>query len=219
MVKEILKEIGLRLAIGFAKVLKEFLRRINRNYDRLWQRQRAKLIDKYLEPVVVDAKELKEHPECYIEVSPLLEECCPTDTRIVRAAIAETAWGDLYLRIFSVASPGHHQEIVVFIEYSDDILYPAKYSYRQGFLTNKGEFVSRTEAAKIAKAADQVDKDFDKEKLFSEDLWNLTEDYAPFTHHYRTSYFVKLMNMFYSVEHCLQTLISRLTQRLDSIHG
>lgn len=44
----------------------------------------------------------------------------------------------------------------------------------QGFLTDEGRFVQRRQAARIARAAKQVDRDNDY--LFSEDMWSLSED-------------------------------------------
>lgn len=46
----------------------------------------------------------------------------------------------------------------------------------QGFFTSDGEFVGREEAMKIAKAAKQIDKEWPKEDLYSEDLWTPTGD-------------------------------------------
>jgi len=44
--------------------------------------------------------------------------------------------------------------------------------YVQGFLTDKNRFVDREEGAKIALAAEQVDKlNFNKSRLYSEDLY------------------------------------------------
>ena len=44
--------------------------------------------------------------------------------------------------------------------------------YHQGFLTNKGRFVDRKEAAEIALAAKQIEKlQFVDDELFSEDLY------------------------------------------------
>lgn len=46
-------------------------------------------------------------------------------------------------------------------------------SEKQGFFTNKGRFVGRSEAADIALAAKQIDKPI--KILFSEDLWSKSD--------------------------------------------
>lgn len=43
----------------------------------------------------------------------------------------------------------------------------------QGFVTDKGKFVSRKEALKIAKMAGQIPKDHKYPELFSEDMWGV----------------------------------------------
>lgn len=48
----------------------------------------------------------------------------------------------------------------------------------QGFFTSDGEFVSREEAMKIAKAAGQVGPEKKSSMLFSEDLWTPTGERA-----------------------------------------
>jgi lactam utilization protein B len=46
-------------------------------------------------------------------------------------------------------------------------------AWAQGFFTNRGRFVSRTEAAEIAMASKQVEGEV--KILFSEDLWSPTD--------------------------------------------
>ena len=46
----------------------------------------------------------------------------------------------------------------------------AKGGDSQGFITNKGKYVTRSEAAKIAIASGQIDQD--TELLFSENMWS-----------------------------------------------
>lgn len=43
----------------------------------------------------------------------------------------------------------------------------------QGFITDKGEFVSRKEALEIAKKSGQIPEDHKYPELFSEDMWDI----------------------------------------------
>jgi hypothetical protein len=80
---------------------------------------------------------------------------------IVSAAIRYKGW------IFSVERPGRHGDCINFmhslgLDYTD-----------QGFLTNRGRFVDRKEAADIVTASGQTEpRDNCGGHLFSEDVWN-----------------------------------------------
>lgn len=68
--------------------------------------------------------------------------------------------------IVSVERPGRHGNCINFlwrrgVDQSD-----------QGFLTNRGRFVGREEAAEIVQASGQGSKRDDINGLFSEDMWN-----------------------------------------------
>lgn len=68
--------------------------------------------------------------------------------------------------IISVERPGRHGDCINFMHrlrlgYSD-----------QGFLTNRGRFVGRVEAAEIVEASGQGSKRDGINGLFSEDMWN-----------------------------------------------
>lgn len=83
-----------------------------------------------------------------------------TGLRIVSAAIIN----DLGV-IFSLPAPKRHHNIIN--------LLGAPMGMRQGFLTSEGHFVSREEALKIARDANQIVARCggDDTQLFSENLW------------------------------------------------
>lgn len=68
--------------------------------------------------------------------------------------------------VHEVPRPGRHGDVIAKIA---DLGYPWPIKGEQGFITDKGLFLSRHEAAKDAFAAGQT-KDL-KRDLFSEDLW------------------------------------------------
>lgn len=77
--------------------------------------------------------------------------------------------------IYSVAAPGHHHEVLCFI--TDQNKESENQSRVQGFLTNKGRFVTRKEAYLIALTAKQIIVNHGNgSDLFSEQMWNLTEE-------------------------------------------
>lgn len=79
---------------------------------------------------------------------------------IVAAAIR---CGDVFV---SVERPGRHGNCINFLHHLG-------VPYRdQGFMTNRGRFVDRDEAAEIVAAAGQASKRDGINGLFSEDVWN-----------------------------------------------
>lgn len=81
---------------------------------------------------------------------------------IVAAAISKDG------KVWSVPKPGRHNDVILLICNELNILYVGC-EYHQGFLTSKGRFVERMEAARIAYEAGQITEK--KYKLYSEDLW------------------------------------------------
>ena len=51
------------------------------------------------------------------------------------------------------------------------IIYKSTYKSKQGFLTSTGRFVDRIEAKQIAKAANQLVREYGDAELYSEDLY------------------------------------------------
>lgn len=92
--------------------------------------------------------------------------------RIMRAAIK------LDGRVWHKPAPARHHDVIAFIAAVEKL---DRIGGEQGFLTSENRFVDRTEARKIAEAADQiiagrVDKNGVPYKavhphLFSEDVW------------------------------------------------
>jgi hypothetical protein len=64
----------------------------------------------------------------------------------------------------SLPAPNRHHHVI-----AHHVAMGRKGSGRQGFITSRGVFVTRTQAAKIAYAAGQIAAP--KRLLFSEDLW------------------------------------------------
>lgn len=72
-------------------------------------------------------------------------------------------------QIHSLAKPFRHYHIIRKLAARD---YPRPITGIQGFLNDKGKFLTREEAAKEAVECGQVNKlHWTKDKLFSEDLW------------------------------------------------
>lgn len=93
------------------------------------------------------------------------DSACPAKERIVAAAIHHAGIS------FSVPPPQRHHNVA---QLMFGLGLPTDAQRYQGFLTNRGRFVDRFEAAKIARAAQQVgsQKRTDPQgELFSEDLW------------------------------------------------
>ena len=70
-------------------------------------------------------------------------------------------WGE-------VVSGFRHSDVMNFMAGMKRII--TKVEYPQGFITNRGRFVGRHEAAEIARRSGQVPPDFSGE-LYSEDVW------------------------------------------------
>lgn len=75
--------------------------------------------------------------------------------------------------IFVVNQPGRHHHVVHFMA---SIGIKQTTLANQGFLTNRGRYVNRTEAMIIARKADQLldknkDKSYRDRELYSEDVW------------------------------------------------
>lgn len=92
---------------------------------------------------------------------------CSEPERIVHAATLHRRTK----RIYSVAAPGRHHQVLSMMRqvglttnHSENI---------QGFVTSRGRFLNRTEAAIVAKLAGQlIRKTPPEDALFSEDLWD-----------------------------------------------
>jgi len=92
---------------------------------------------------------------------------CSEPERIVHAATMHRRTR----RIYSVAAPGRHHQVLSMMRqvglntsHGDNI---------QGFVSSRGRFLNRTEAAVVAKLANQlIRKTPPENELFSEDLWD-----------------------------------------------
>lgn len=86
---------------------------------------------------------------------------------IISAAIK---YNDL---IFSLPIPARHHDILhkMYLPKDENGLELPKQKCEQGFLTSKGFFVNRIEAAKIANDCGQVESLILAPYLYSEDLW------------------------------------------------
>lgn len=85
----------------------------------------------------------------------------PAEERIVAAAI------NVGMTISMPPPARHHTILHAFSNWSDWMVQP----HEQGFLTDRGRYVSREEAYCIAFRAGQVTKTINPTQLFSEDLW------------------------------------------------
>ena len=84
----------------------------------------------------------------------------PNTEKIACAAIRDK----VYPGICCVPVPLRHHDILRIFPSAERV------QCEQGFMTSAGRFVTRKEAMKIAKNADQVDPTC-REELFTEDLW------------------------------------------------
>ena len=81
-------------------------------------------------------------------------------------ACAAIQYGD---DVFVVQRPGRHDKVC---QLMSRLGFPSEALRNQGFLTNLGRFVDRTEGAIIAEMANQlIRKTPPTDLLFSEDLW------------------------------------------------
>ena len=71
--------------------------------------------------------------------------------------------------VYTLPRPNRHHNVIALIV--DRVGKYRPYNGEQGFITNKGRFVDRVEAADIALACGQVLKLMDSGELFSEDVW------------------------------------------------
>lgn len=85
--------------------------------------------------------------------------------RIVRAAIKHQGV------VHSVPVPGRHHDCIICLADSLGVANVPHKDVEQGFLTSRGDFVDRVEAAQIALASGQVEKLTWPPRLFSEELW------------------------------------------------
>lgn len=80
-------------------------------------------------------------------------------------SVAISAYG----LVFMLPPPARHHTVMTKIhEFNSEIQVNPK---GQGFLTSKGRYVGRRDAALIAKSSGQVDQLIAPPELFSEDLW------------------------------------------------
>lgn len=73
--------------------------------------------------------------------------------------------------VVMVERPGRHGDCINFMHYHRAFPYED-----QGFITNRGRFVDRVEAAEIVAASGQGSKREGINGLFSEDMWNDWDD-------------------------------------------
>ena len=116
---------------------------------------------------------------------------------ILRAAIAVYRTDGTLAEVYSVAAPGHHAEIFPFMNESNpfwNIHYLKKGV--QGFITNKNRFVNRKEGLVIARNVNQIlVKHGNEGDLFSEDMWNLTEQNIKFDKLYNKDFRSKVSSL------------------------
>lgn len=88
----------------------------------------------------------------------------PRKEKIIQAAIKKDGV------VYTLPQPARHNQVLRLCE---ELLTKGLVRARgdQGFLTNKGRFVDRIEAAAIALAAKQIEKLGWPPNLYSEDLW------------------------------------------------
>lgn len=86
-------------------------------------------------------------------------------TKIVAVAIRFPEGG-----VLTMDRPARHVDL---LREADKVcLEDASLRAEQGFLTSRGQYVDRQEAARIALEAGQIERlRFNKHELFSEDLW------------------------------------------------
>lgn len=166
-----------------AKVVLYFIYKIKSFFDDWYGRDRNELILSELNPQITSFIETHSNRTTIIEKVTTKElrlfqyQHFHCKEYILRAAIAICNQEGKYQEVYSVAAPGHHAEIFPFMNSKDPFWNPS-YSRekQQGFLTNTNRFVDREEGLKIAQAAKQVLlKHGNDTDLFSEDMWNLTE--------------------------------------------
>lgn len=90
-------------------------------------------------------------------------------TRIACVAIRDSRPGHEQ-EVYSVPPPGRHHHVIALMVQAG-CPKPIKGGPYQGFLTDKGLFVSRKEAAAIALQSQQITHLKCPPNLFSEDLW------------------------------------------------
>lgn len=131
--------------------------------DRLWI---TYLVNKYLKPETYE-----------------IEGVTGIQLKLGQATITHVA---IYIpshgKVYCIRSPAHHHNII-FLLIQRGLWNPKKF-YKtakegamyevQGFLTSEYKFVGRKKAAKVAKAAGQIEHD--SKYLFSEDMWHLSDD-------------------------------------------
>lgn len=174
------------------------LKRDIRYYLRLpFERYHNRLVVRYIE------KHLNPHSGSIIKYDTISEkekrsfayEVLNHKEFIIRAAtvlIDET--DNTIINTFSVASPGHHAECIFFANkyYGRPISTIPNTKQSQGFITNLGRYIDRKEGFKIATAANQINKKHgNPTKLFSEDMWCLTDEREEFKELYLNHWTVK----------------------------
>lgn len=159
-----------------SKIKTIYSRIIRTILERIRYKDTVRLIKTHLDPLASSEgcnqllKTLKEErEERFYSIPKTVEEC------IVRAATAliEEGTGKV-ITIYSVAAPGHHAECILF---ANSLLKTPLHTVpntltKQGFLTNTGRFVDRTEGFAIATKPHQIiTKHGTSDMLFSEDMW------------------------------------------------
>jgi len=85
--------------------------------------------------------------------------------RIIAAAIKQNTG------LYAVAPPGRHSDVFLYMVHLD---IDWNVTHVQGFITNTGRFVDRTEAKQIAEDTNQIILRFDTstpDQLYSENVW------------------------------------------------
>jgi len=169
------------------KVAERLLRSFAHFLQRLTHRKTVELIKKELNPIRTYNGEPIMEKLSFDEYRRLGHQIRNYNRFITRAAIALINEDNEIISVYSVASPGHHAEVLFYmssIGLNEEDL--KKTRQDSGFLDNYGIFVNRKEGADIAQAAKQIlVKEGAPEYLFSEQMWVLTDENPVFRKHYR----------------------------------
>lgn len=75
-------------------------------------------------------------------------------------------------KVYSLPAPARHPDILDYIADIDVKLLQRPHYHCEGFLTSENRFVSRYDAAQIARRAKQIiNPDYMHDILYTEDLW------------------------------------------------
>lgn len=172
-------------------------------FERYHRRLKLKLIKKELAPI--NSKCLPFEHLSDSEQQRLIPFVNTREEFITRSAIEIADWDDMFnvLAIYSVASPGHHAEVITYANSIEgtQIHNLESVIITQGFITSTGRFVEREEAFIIANKAQQVVvKHGNKKLLFSEDMWSLTGEEESFRKLYLHHWTNKVIDLIYKIK-------------------